>query len=628
MKKIILALYVIIQFTSVTRSQAEHPNFAKQLADAKNDTSKAKIYLTMAGYFLHKNSDSTILYSEKCLAFYSGGKDAKVTVKAYIHKGIGLSDKGKYDEALKCYLSALRITDRQNFKGLTAHLYSDIGIIYTHTEDYVHALDYYKKALAVKWEKDDPDSLPTFRTLLNIATVYRKRQQIDSSNMFSFQALAIARVRKDSLGTAILLYNIGDAYAAVKQPEKALPYIQESMAMSKSIGDSEGVAFCNNSLGIIYQTLHQFQKSIAYTQASIREAKAIGMYEIEILADSTQYINFQAVEDYKQALYYRNAQIAVKDSLITVEKDKQIKNIRENYELEKKQQQIDLLSKENENNKLKRNITLYIAIFVSMLLLSSVLAYLRINKLRKILVGQNKTMAVQNDTLQELNETKNKLFSIIGHDLKGPFGSFKGLLELIENNQVSEEESKMFLTKLYGGFTETFQLLDKLLIWANSQMAGVQINSVVFNFWQLVNQNISLVETRASAKGISIETNETAQPVLVNADMYMADVVLRNLLENAVKFSNTNGTIKIVLAKGISFITVSVIDDGKGMSAESVQKLFSKVNFHTTRGTAGEKGTGLGLQITKELVEKNNGKIWVESKPGTGSSFYFTIPVA
>jgi len=628
MKKKVLAILLIFLAVQNIQSQPEPPAFAKQLANARDDTSMAKIYLAMAGYYLHKNSDSTILFSTKCLALYLGGKDEKVVVKAHIHKGIGLENKGKYAEALQSYVEALRISERLNFKGLTAHVYSDIGILYTHTEDYSHALDYYKKALTVKWDKNDPDSLPAFMTLLNIATVYRKRQQIDSSNIVSLEALAIARIRKDSLGAAILLYNIGDAYAAIKNPEKALPYIKESMELSKGIGDSEGVAFCNNSLGIIYQSLHEYKKSILNTDASIRQAKAMGMYEIEILADSTQYINYETLKNYRLALYYRNAQLSVKDSLASVEKDKEINSIRQNYEIEKKQQQIDLLSKENENNKLKRDITLYVAILVTTLLVSVFFAYRRINKLRKILEGQNKAMGAQNETLQEINETKNKLFSIIGHDLKGPFGSFKGLLELIQNNQVTEEESKLYLTKLYAGFTETFQLLDKLLIWANTQMKGMQINAVTFNCWQIVNQNIRLIAIRANEKKITIETNETKEPIHAVADMYTVDIVLRNLLENAVKFSNSAGLIKVLLTKEGAFVKIAVEDNGQGMDVNTQAKLFNKLNFHTTRGTAGEKGSGLGLHITKELVEKNGGAIWFESALGSGTTFYFTLPAA
>jgi signal transduction histidine kinase len=179
---------------------------------------------------------------------------------------------------------------------------------------------------------------------------------------------------------------------------------------------------------------------------------------------------------------------------------------------------------------------------------------------------------------------------------------------------------------MYDSFIETFQLLNNLLIWANTQVKGITANVSTFNLWQTINQNIKLSDIRARSKNILVETNETTHALYVHADMYMTDIVMRNLLENAIKFSNPGGIVTILAEKKEGLVQVSVIDNGRGISAESQAKLFRKVSFHTTRGTAGEKGSGLGLQITKEMVEKNGGKIWLESAPGKGSTFYFTLP--
>jgi signal transduction histidine kinase len=336
-------------------------------------------------------------------------------------------------------------------------------------------------------------------------------------------------------------------------------------------------------------------------------------------------MDYFALNMYREALTYRNLEKAINDSLNNVELNKQLKQIQQNYAVEKKQQQIDLLVKENENSRLKQNITLFAALITGVLLLSGFFLYIRISRLKNILQQQNEEMHVKNNMLEELNETKNKLFSIVGHDLKGPFGAFKSMLGLIKTNRVPAEESRIFLQQLYDGFTDTFQLLDSLLLWANTQIGGISKNASVFNIWQTVNQSIRLLQIRADAKNIAIETNETLDALLVEADMYMADIAVRNLLENAVKFSNQGSTIKITAEKENGFIKVAISDTGKGINTASQAKLFNKTSFSTTPGTAGEKGNGLGLHITKELVEKNGGKIWFQSTTNKGSTFYFTI---
>ena len=608
--------------------QGQHAisELTQKLATTQHDSDKAKVYLSIANYYLNKNTDSAILAGSKAIALAYTGKNEKIEANAYMTKGSALVNKGKYDLALQCHFAALRIADKLNWQGVHANIYNNIAIVYTHTNDYAIALSYYKKALAIKPVKNDADSLPVFKVLLNIATVYRKEEKIDSANIYSEKALVIARKVKDSLGTAILLYNIADAYAAIKQSEKALPYIVESKAISQLIGDSEGIAYCNNTLGILYQNLHQYNESIKYTGLCLQQARTMGMYEVEHWAYGTQYINYLSMKNYKQALFYRNLEIDIKDSLNSLEKDKQINNIKQNYEVEQKQQQIDLLVKENENNKLKQWINFCIALLIGGLLLLGSFAYVRIKKLNNVLKRKNDEMHIQNNALEELNETKNKLFSIVGHDLKGPFSSFKGLLELIKSNQLTEEESKLFLNKLYDSFIETFQLLDNLLIWANTQVKGINVNPSVFNIWQTINQNIKLSEIRANEKNIIIETNENLQALHVHSDMYMTDIVIRNLLENAIKFSNPGGTVKILAENEGGFIKVAVVDNGKGISMVNQPKLFTKMSFNNTRGTAGEKGSGLGLHITKEMVERNDGKIWFDSTPNQGSTFYFTIP--
>lgn len=232
----------------------------------------------------------------------------------------------------------------------------------------------------------------------------------------------------------------------------------------------------------------------------------------------------------------------------------------------------------------------------------------------------------QAEQLRALNQLKDRLFSIIGHDLRSPLGSLKDVLQLADEEDLSEEEFKSFLPMLANNVGHTSELLENLLHWAKSQLQGETINPVHFDLKIVADHKQSLFEKKASDKGIHIQ-NKVQENTNIYADRHMMELVLRNLLANAVKFCNQGDTITITAEIDEQLTTVCVCDTGVGIPEKNLSKLFASATF-TTQGTDSEKGTGLGLLLCKDFVEKNHGKIWVESTFGKGSQFYFTVPNA
>ncbi|MGB9912347.1 MAG: ATP-binding protein [Candidatus Kapaibacteriota bacterium] len=228
--------------------------------------------------------------------------------------------------------------------------------------------------------------------------------------------------------------------------------------------------------------------------------------------------------------------------------------------------------------------------------------------------------------LRELNATKDKFFSIIAHDLKNPIGAFKNVLELLyENfNDFTKEEILEFIEPLKESSTQLFSLLENLLLWARAQTGRIQIEPIEFDIVDLIRQNINLLQLQAANKQIKIEM-DVPERIFVLADINSITTVLRNLISNAIKFTQPNGKIVVSATSKNNFAEVCVEDTGVGMSKETMEKLFRIDVHHTSLGTANEKGTGLGLIVCKEFVEANGGQIWVESKEGKGSKFYFTL---
>lgn len=239
---------------------------------------------------------------------------------------------------------------------------------------------------------------------------------------------------------------------------------------------------------------------------------------------------------------------------------------------------------------------------------------------------KNKELEKQKNELSELNAMKDKFFSIISHDLKNPFQSLLGLAGMLahEYEELEEDERITFVNEIHNSSKRAFSLLENLLQWSRAQRGKLNIQKESILLRELVDDNFALTRGLAKDKNISLETN-VSDDVVIYADMNTISTVLRNLITNAIKFTPPEGTVSVLSEASDEFITVTVKDTGVGISPENVKKLFRIDIHHSTQGTNKEKGTGLGLLICKEFIEKNGGTIRVESEEGKGSSFIFTI---
>lgn len=226
--------------------------------------------------------------------------------------------------------------------------------------------------------------------------------------------------------------------------------------------------------------------------------------------------------------------------------------------------------------------------------------------------------------LQELNQLKDRLFSIISHDLRSPLLSLMDILSMANDGMVSDEEFKSYIPTLAKNIGYTSGLVENLLQWSKSQLEGTIIHPVSFDVKDNVAYVLNSFGQVAADKGISLHNNINL-PTVVYADMDMIQAVLRNLISNAIKFCQSGDKISVSADLQADKATIRVADTGVGIAPNNVTKLFGTNNF-TTRGTINEQGTGLGLLLCKDFIEKNGGTISVESRQGEGSSFYFTLP--
>lgn len=314
----------------------------------------------------------------------------------------------------------------------------------------------------------------------------------------------------------------------------------------------------------------------------------------------------------------RQRTIELFGKMIDLKKAKKIISI-QNQELEKKNEEI--------NRKKAALETTYVKFRKRTIELFGKMVDLR--KAYNIINHQKKEIEQQRKQLHELNVSKDKFFSIIAHDLKNPIAGFLGLTEVMAQDlsSFSDEEKQEFIDLIHKSSKQLHSLLENLLQWSRAQTGRISYRPKKLNMLDLFHENYSLTHASAEIKQITIK-NKVEEKAEVWADSDMVNTILRNLLTNAIKFSHKNSIIEVYTKIENDMVITSVSDNGIGISEEEQEKLF-KIGYNTSKvGTENEEGTGLGLILCKEFAKRNGGDVTVESEPGKGSTFSFSLPKA
>ncbi|MGZ3975719.1 MAG: sensor histidine kinase [Flavisolibacter sp.] len=247
-----------------------------------------------------------------------------------------------------------------------------------------------------------------------------------------------------------------------------------------------------------------------------------------------------------------------------------------------------------------------------------------INKQKEIIAEKVILLEAKTSELAELDTLKTKLFSVISHDLRSPMYALRNLFRNMHQKNTPAEEIKNVVPDVLMDLNYTIGLMENLLQWSKTQMQSASARPEELNLTRMIDEVLQLMRLQAEAKQIYVENKNTC-PIYVYADKDMVNLVLRNLLSNAIKFTPNQGYIEIGVNQISSFVEIYVQDTGVGISKEAIHKI-NESNFYTTKGTSSESGTGLGLMLCKEFLHKNGGQMHIESEPGKGSTFSFTLP--
>jgi signal transduction histidine kinase len=593
-------------------------------------------------YELKYNYEQAINNLQKSLVIYGELGDIKNTAKINNYIGYCYINLYADNEAIEYYLKSLKDYKQLGDDAGIAMNYNDIGNLHYDQENYDHAKKYFQDALTIYEKLKNKEGISTCYT--NLGNTSADSGNVEFGIDYFKQSIILQEEIKDKHGIAVNYNNLGDCYIQLKQYDVAMEYFEKSLAMADEIGDYETVAIVYLNIAEIHQNLKNYDLVIFYAQKSIAISKQIGKLDLELenllfLANA-----YEGKGNPKLALELHKEHDKVKDSLLDSDKNKTIQLYNALNELDKTHYTITDLANKNEIAQLKyegeRKISYFLIIsivvfgFFLILIIHQQTAKKKAYNLLEFRNYQIKKMnteiEVQRDDLKKMNRAKDKFFSIIAHDLKNPFNSIKGFTELmIDNNNEYDEEKRLRFLKIIKDSTDKASiLLSNLLIWANSQSGNITYTPQKIELVKLVLDVVSLLEIQAIKKEIEIYNN-VDHNLYVRADANMLNTILRNLISNAIKFTNVKGEIKVLSKINKNMAEISVKDNGVGIDPEIVESLFKMEvdEKNSQMGTENEQGSGLGLILCKDFVEKHGGKIWVNSVKGEGSEFVFTLPI-
>lgn len=629
-------------------------------------------HLAIGSYILGSFADA-VEYNKKALAIYEKMGDKKGKGAVLNNIAIILQDQGKYQPALTYYRQSVKIREEIHDSIGFSGGYNNMGNTYSDMGNYAESLHYLFKGLQIREKIGDMQGAS--QSYGNIARIYLLLGKLDETLRFANRSYKMAQDMDNPDGVAHGAVIIGGVYHEKKQYQEALKYFniaskfyeqvqnfsglvvaqvnaaeeltsmgnypeawklyQKALALTTEGGDMEGIAICNIGMGLIEMKTGKITQSIASLNEGLRISMNIGN-KLRISEASKHLAEaYKINNDFKNANKALETFIMYKDSLFIEQSAKKAEEIQYNFLLDKKQKEIALLEKDNklrENETEKQTLISWgLLIALAFVLLGLYLLFRSQQKekqAKQLIIEQKGEIEKQAQKLEELNQLKDKTFSVLSHDLRSPVSSLIGVMNLLDEKMLSQDEFRLLQENFGDQLRSLGYVLDNLLYWSKSHMTGEhKLNKVKLDLPELASQNFNLLRELASQKNITIDISQVKH-LPAYADKDDVDIVLRNLLSNAIKFTRTGGEIKLGTVQEGEYILLSIEDNGVGIDEATLSQLLSNNPKKATFGTKGEKGTGIGLLICKEFIEKNGGTLTVKSEKGKGSVFTVALPLA
>jgi signal transduction histidine kinase len=552
----------------------------------------------------------------KALTLYKELKDSYGI--ASINNGIGVIEgkTGNFNIAARYFINALQAFESLSDTDGIVSTYIKLGMVNDLTGNPEKSMDYYQKGLALSKRRARLENVITLHN--NIGGLYIRRNDLSKALEYFKTALKLTAPPQYARLRVLPLINIGNIHSQQGDHAEAIRGYREAEAIAiKEHMPVDQVRLAINISRLIQERdADSAQRYLSRALSLTREMgnKNMETEVLEALIDlNSQEKKFALVAELQQRL------MALKDTLYSIEKEKEIASLESLHELNATNKQVnDLKAKEEARAALQKTFVVIMILFAIIAILLTGFT-LKTRRMAKLIVERKRE-------LQKANDIKDRLFSVIGHDLKGPMNNIPVLLGFYR--EAPEDERQFIIDAIEESAVASAATLDTLLNWGKLQIMGITYNPIEFKLANVVDGMIKFLRLPAAGKNITI-VNNVPTYISARADIDHIRFVVRNLLSNAVKFTRSNGIIEVSasLQPRDNTLLCSVKDSGIGIPPDKIPYLFDQFD-KSTPGTADEAGNGLGLMLVKEFILQNGGDIWVESSVGEGSTFMFTLPAS
>lgn len=635
--------------------------FAKQAEElalrhhAKNYL--AECYKNMGNIYNGKdNFQKATDYYQQSIKIYRQIGDSLGVAKNFNNLGALHRNRGSFTISLEYYQKSLELRKLKNDKFGLGITYNNIGNIHYYQGNYDLAKEYYFKSLEIR--KEFNSEMGMAGCYNNIGSIFIFEEDYSNGIDYFKKALSIYNKFEDKLGIGYTYKNIGNAYYKLGEYPLALDYFFNSLKIDKQLKDQLGIAASSVEIAKIYNTLKNYTQAKTYALKALEISKQTGGYLDKKNALEQLAIASEGLQNFEQALTYHKLFLNAKDSIFNIEKVKELESLESKYQLENKQLEIEKLESENELKSVKLEKMRIRIILILIVTIAFIVFIIELLIIRKKLKRKNATIYEQNEEISsqkdELERHRNHLENLVeertkdlelakeraeesdrlkssflanmSHEIRTPMNAIVGFSNLLIENEIDEKTKFNYKHEISSNCFTLLNLVDNILDLAKIETNQIHFNIKTFSISDLLDDIYYSFIEMADSKKITLDFQHAkSNAVKLKTDNYRLKQILSNIVDNAIKFTD-KGSIQLTYTIYKENITFSIRDSGIGMTQNQIDNLFTRFSKFEKEKQKLYRGAGLGLSISNQLAKLLNGKIWVESKPEKGSTFYVMIP--
>lgn len=591
------------------------------------DSSKTDVLISLSSELKYDHPEVAFEYSQQSIDLAIDLGQPLQIGRAYMAMAEIYILWSLYDKALDYLLLSLEQFEKTGNKQEIAICFNNIGIAYMSAGEYQNAAAYYERARDLNQELRNYSQIVS--NMMNMGANYVHQDSIEKGLSYYLVSLMIADSLNMEEEEIELSNHIGLGYNQLGMFEDALQQFYKALELLEKNPNTYTRATILANIATSYQQWHNHTAALEYAKEAFDLSKAYNFSQITFITSKILSDLYSRQNNYKLAYDYLLEHINMSDTLMHAQQSEELLKIQAQYDLDKKEQEIETLRIENVQNKKSIQTRSIIIVSISSLLAILVTMIFILVKLNRKYRALNHKLEIQSKELETLNEQKDKFFSFVAHNLKNPFNTIMGFAELMQRCDETKDGEKVrqYSNLIYNLSSQVQKVLSNLLEWSRLQRRTFEFKPEIIELNSLIRDVIEMNNKEAVRKDLHFDLIDS-ENVYAFADRTMITTVIQNLISNAINFTMPSGKISIKCRKHDERVKVSVIDNGVGLAEEDIPKLFQYDIMKTKIGTGENKGAGLGLILCKEMIQRNDGDIYVKSIPGKGSEFTFTLPAA